>query len=318
MRKFTCAADLQDVDAAVEQALELKKNPYAEKYLGENKTIGLIFFNSSLRTRLSSQRAAQNLGANVIVMNVGTDGWALEFEDGVVMEGSTAEHIREAAPVMAQYCDILGIRSFPGLKDRDFDYSERVLNAFIQYTDVPIVSLESATSHPLQALADLITIEEHKRTERPKVVMTWAPHPNALPQAVPNSFAEWMNAAGYDFVITHPEGYELDPLFVGSARVEYAQRKALEGADFVYAKNWAAYADPNYGKVLSRDRAWTVDREKMALTNDAFFMHCLPVRRNMIVTDEVIESPRSLVIPEAANREISAQVVLKRLLEGLA
>lgn len=317
MRKFTCAADLQDVDAAVEQALELKKNPYAEKYLGENKTIGLIFFNSSLRTRLSSQRAAQNLGANVIVMNVGTDGWALEFEDGVVMEGSTAEHIREAAPVMAQYCDILGIRSFPGLKDREFDYSERVLNAFIQYTDVPIVSLESATSHPLQALADLITIEEFKRTERPKVVLSWAGHPRALPQSVPNAFADFMTASKkVDFVITCPPGYELCEKFTKGARIEYDQEKALEGADFVYAKNWAAYADPDYGKVLSRDRSWTVDAEKMALTHDAYFMHCLPVRRNMIVTDEVIESPRSLVIPEAANREISAQVVLKRLLEG--
>ena len=241
-----------------------------------------------------------------------------ETERGVVMDGDKAEHLLEAIPVMGSYCDVIGVRSFARFRDKTEDYEERVLEQFIRYSGRPVFSMEAATRHPLQSFADLITIEEHKRTERPKVVMTWAPHPNALPQAVPNSFAEWMNAAGYDFVITHPEGYELDPRFVGSARVEYDQRKALEGADFVYAKNWAAYADPNYGKVLSRDRAWTVDREKMALTNDAFFMHCLPVRRNMIVTDEVIESPRSLVIPEAANREISAQVVLKRLLEGLA
>ena len=218
---------------------------------------------------------------------------------------------------MGSYCDVIGVRSFARFNDKAEDYEERVLEQFIRYAGRPVFSMEAATRHPLQSFADLITIEEHKATARPKVVMTWAPHPNALPQAVPNSFAEWMNAADYDFVITHPEGYELDPKFVGTARVEYDQRKALEGADFVYAKNWAAYTDPNYGKVLSRDRSWTVDTEKMALTNNAYFMHCLPVRRNMIVTDDVIESPRSLVIPEAANREISAQVVLKRLLEGL-
>ena len=235
---------------------------------------------------------------------------------GVVMDGDKAEHLLEAIPVMGSYCDVIGVRSFARFHDKAEDYEERVLEQFIRYSGRPVFSMEAATRHPLQSFADLITIEEYKTTERPKVVMTWAPHPNALPQAVPNSFAEWMNAAGYDFVITHPEGYELAPQFVGNARVEYDQRKALEGADFVYAKNWAAYADPDYGKVLSRDRSWTVDAEKMALTHDAYFMHCLPVRRNMIVTDEVIESPRSLVIPEAANREISAQVVLKRLLEG--
>ena len=218
---------------------------------------------------------------------------------------------------MGSYCDVIGVRSFAKFNNKAEDYEERVLEQFIRHSGRPVFSMEAATRHPLQSFADLITIEEYKTKERPKVVMTWAPHPNALPQAVPNSFAEWMNAADYDFVITHPEGYELAPQFVGRARVEYDQRKALEGADFVYAKNWAAYADPNYGKVLCRDRAWTVDAEKMALTDNAFFMHCLPVRRNMIVTDEVIESPRSLVIPEAANREISAQVVLKRLLEGL-
>lgn len=316
MKKFTGAADLRDVDAAVQEALALKKNPYAEKYLGENKTIGLIFFNSSLRTRLSSQRAAQNLGANVIVMNVGTDGWALEFEDGVVMEGSTAEHIKEAAPVMAQYCDILGVRSFPGLKDREFDYSEKVLESFIRYTDVPIVSLESATSHPLQAFADLITIEEFKRTERPKVVLTWAGHPRALPQSVPNGFADFMTASRkVDFVIACPEGYELCEKFTKGARVEHDQRKALEGADFVYAKNWSSYT--HYGRILKKDYDWMIDEAKMALTNRARFMHCLPVRRNVIVSEQVLDSPSSIVVQEAKNREVSAQYVFREILRGL-
>jgi N-succinyl-L-ornithine transcarbamylase len=233
------------------------------------------------------------------------------------MDGDRSEHLLEAIPVIGSYCDIIGVRSFATFESKQDDYGEKVLTQFIEHSGRPVVSMEAATRHPLQSFADLITIEEHKRTARPKVVLTWAPHPRALPQAVPNSFAEWMNATDYDFVITHPHGYELDPAFVGSARVEYDQRKAFEGAEFIYAKNWAAYADPNYGKILSTDRAWTVDSEKMALTNDAFFMHCLPVRRNMIVTDEVIESPRSIVIPEAANREISAEVVLKRILETL-
>ena len=287
MKKFTCVADIGDLTTAVAEAMEIKRDRFQFTGLGRNKTLLMLFFNSSLRTRLSTQKAAMNLGMNVMVLDVNQGAWRLETERGVVMDGDKAE-----------------------------DYEERVLEQFIRYSGRPVFSMEAATRHPLQSFADLITIEEYKTTERPKVVMTWAPHPNALPQAVPNSFAEWMNAAGYDFVITHPEGYELAPQFVGNARVEYDQRKALEGADFVYAKNWAAYADPDYGKVLSRDRSWTVDAEKMALTHDAYFMHCLPVRRNMIVTDEVIESPRSLVIPEAANREISAQVVLKRLLEG--
>ena len=258
-----------------------------------------------------------NLGMNVMVLDVNQGAWKLETERGVVMDGDKAEHILEAIPVMGSYCDIIGVRSFAGLKDRDADYEERVIEQFIKYSGRPVFSMEAATRHPMQSFADLITIEEHKTKERPKVVMSWAPHPNALPQAVPNSFAEWINATDYEFVITHPEGYELDPRFTGRARIEYDQRKALEGADFVYAKNWSAYAAENYGKVLSRDRSWTIDAEKMALTDNAFFMHCLPVRRNMIVTDEVIESERSLVIPEAANREISAQVVIKRLLEGL-
>ncbi len=316
MKKFTCVADIGDLTTAVAEAMEIKRDRFQFTGLGRNKTLLMLFFNSSLRTRLSTQKAAMNLGMNVMVLDVNQGAWRLETERGVVMDGDKAEHLLEAIPVMGSYCDVIGVRSFARFHDKAEDYEERVLEQFIRYSGRPVFSMEAATRHPLQSFADLITIEEYKTTERPKVVMTWAPHPNALPQAVPNSFAEWMNAAGYDFVITHPEGYELAPQFVGNARVEYDQRKALEGADFVYAKNWAAYADPDYGKVLSRDRSWTVDAEKMALTHDAYFMHCLPVRRNMIVTDEVIESPRSLVIPEAANREISAQVVLKRLLEG--
>lgn len=317
MKIFRSVKDIGNLDAALKEAFEIKADRFKYQELGRNRTALLIFFNNSLRTRLSTQKAAMNLGMNVIVLDVNQGAWKLETERGVIMDGDKGEHLLEAIPVMGSYCDLIGVRSFARFESREDDYNEKILDQFIRYSGRPVFFMESATVHPLQSFADLITIEEYKSVERPKVVMTWAPHPNALPQAVPNSFAEWMNAADYDFVITHPEGYELDPKFVGTARVEYDQRKALEGADFVYAKNWAAYADPNYGKVLSRNRAWTVDAEKMALTNNAYFMHCLPVRRNMIVTDEVIESPRSLVIPEAANREISAQVVLKRLLEGL-
>lgn len=318
MKKFTCVNDLSPLDKALAEAAMIKKDRYAFTELGRNKTLLMIFFNSSLRTRLSTQKAAMNLGMNVIVLDVNQGAWKLETERGVIMDGDKAEHLLEAIPVMGCYCDIIGVRSFAGLKDKKEDYEERVIEQFIKYSGRPVFSMEAATRHPLQSFADLITIEEFKTKPRPKVVMTWAPHPRALPQAVPNSFAEWMNATDYDFVITHPHGYELDPAFTAGATIEYDQRKALEGADFVYAKNWSAYTDPNYGKVLSTDRAWTVDTEKMGLTDNAFFMHCLPVRRNMIVTDDVIESERSIVIPEAANREISAQVVLKRLLEGLA
>lgn len=317
MKKFTCVADIGDLKAALAEAAEIKKDRFAFTELGRNKTLLMIFFNSSLRTRLSTQKAAMNLGMNVMVLDVNQGAWKLETERGVIMDGDKAEHLLEAIPVMGSYCDIIGVRSFAGLKDKKEDYEERVIEQFIKYSGRPVFSMEAATRHPLQSFADLITIEEFKTKPRPKVVMTWAPHPRALPQAVPNSFAEWMNAADYEFVITHPHGYELDPAFTGNARIEYDQRKALEGADFVYAKNWSAYADPNYGKVLSTDRDWTVDAEKMALTNNAYFMHCLPVRRNMIVTDDVIESDRSIVIPEAANREISAQTVIKRLLESL-
>ena len=317
MKKFTCVDDIGPLDKALAEAAEIKRDRFAFTELGKNKTLLMLFFNSSLRTRLSTQKAAMNLGMNVMVLDVNQGAWKLETERGVIMDGDKAEHLLEAIPVMGSYCDIIGVRSFAGLKDKREDYEERVIEQFIKYSGRPVFSMEAATRHPLRSFADLITIEEFKTKERPKVVMTWAPHPRALPQAVPNSFAEWMNATDYDFVITHPRGYELDPKFVGKAVVEYDQRRAFEGADFIYAKNWSAYADPNYGKVLSTDRDWTVDAEKMALTDNAFFMHCLPVRRNMIVTDDVIESDRSIVIPEAANREISAQTVLKKMLESL-
>lgn len=317
MRYFTNVNDIGDLNTALKEAFEIKKDRFAFSELGRNKTLMMVFFNSSLRTRLSTQKAAMNLGMNVMVLDINQGAWKLETERGVVMDGDKPEHLLEAIPVMGCYCDMIGVRSFAQFEDKAYDYNETVLNQFIKYSGRPVFSMEAATRHPLQSFADLITIEEYKRTARPKVVLTWAPHPKALPQAVPNSFAEWMNAADYDFVITHPEGYGLDPAFVGNARVEYDQEKAFEGADFIYAKNWAAYSDPNYGKVLSTDRSWTVNSEKMALTNDAFFMHCLPVRRNMIVTDDVIESKQSIVIPEAANREISAQAVMKRMLESL-
>lgn len=317
MRNFTNVHDIGDLRTAVAEALEVKANRFGYKNLGENKTLLMLFFNSSLRTRLSTQKAAMNLGMNVMVLDVNQGAWKLETERGVIMDGDKPEHLLEAIPVMGCYCDVIGVRSFARFESKADDYEEKIINQFIRYSGRPVFSMEAATRHPLQSFADLITIEEHKTVEHPKVVMTWAPHPKALPQAVSNSFAEWMNAAGYDFVITHPHGYELAPEFVGNAKVEYDQDKALEGADFVYAKNWSAYMDPNYGKVISTDRSWTVTAEKMALTNNAYFMHCLPVRRNMIVSDDVIEGPRSLVIPEAANREISAQVVLKRILEGL-
>lgn len=290
MRNFTNVHDIGDLRTAVAEALEVKANRFGYKNLGENKTLLMLFFNSSLRTRLSTQKAAMNLGMNVMVLDVNQGAWKLETERGVIMDGDKPEHLLEAIPVMGCYCDVIGVRSFARFESKADDYEEKIINQFIRYSGRPVFSMEAATRHPLQSFADLITIEEYKTVERPKVVMTWAPHPKALPQAVPNSFAEWMNAAGYDFVITHPHGYELAPEFVGNAKVEYDQDKALEGADFVYAKNWSAYMDPNYGKVISTDRSWTVTAEKMALTNNAYFMHCLPVRRNMIVSDDVIEA----------------------------
>ena len=317
--------DLGDLQKALLEAEEIKKDRFKYQNLGKNKTLMMVFFNNSLRTRLSTQKAAMNLGMNVIVLDVNAGAWKLETERGVIMDGDKSEHLLEAIPVMGCYCDLIGVRSFAGLTDREYDYAETVINQFIKYSGRPVFAMESATVHPLQAFADLITITENNPHHgagglRPKVVLTWAPHCRALPQAVPNSFAEWMNAADVDFVVTHPEGYELDPKFVGNARVEYDQMKALEGADFVYAKNWSCPGVTNpddYGKILSKDMSWTVDAAHMAVTNNGKFMHCLPVRRGLIVTDDVIESPNSLVIPEAANREISATVVIKRMLESL-
>ena len=319
MKIFQHVEDIGDLSVALQEAQEVKRDRFQWQHLGRNKTALLIFFNNSLRTRLSTQKAAMNLGMNVIVLDVYAGAWKLETERGVIMDGDKSEHLLEAIPVMASYCDIIAIRSFAGLTDRDYDYAETVMQQFVKYSGKPVVAMETATVHPLQAFADLITIEEHKTVARPKVVLTWAPHCRALPQAVPNSFAEWMRAADVDLVVTHPEGYELDPRFVGNARVEYDQRKAFEGADFIYAKNWSCPGVTNpadYGKILSKDMTWTVDQEHMSWTNNGKFMHCLPVRRGLIVTDDVIEGPNSLVIPEAANREISAQVVLKRVLES--
>lgn len=317
MKVFQHVSDIGDLRAAVAEALEVKRNRFAYKSLGENKTLLMVFFNSSLRTRLSTQKAAMNLGMNVIVLDVNQGAWKLETERGVVMDGDKSEHLLEAIPVMGSYCDVIGVRSFAQFQNKRDDYEERIFNQFVKYSGRPVFAMETATVHPLQAFADLITIEEFKEVKRPKVVLTWAPHPKALPQAVPNSFAEWMCATDYDFVIAHPEGYELDEQFTHGATITYNQDEALRDADFVYAKNWSCYRDPNYGKIMSKDMSWTITAEKMALTRNGRFMHCLPVRRNMIVSDEVIESERSIVIPEAANREISCQVVLKRILEKL-
>lgn len=315
MKHFISLDDVADVNELVQEGIRQKQNPFADQHLGKNKTIGLLFFNSSLRTRLSTQKAAQNLGMNVMVMNVGQDSWQLEMEDGVVMDGGKAEHVKEAAAVIGQYCDIIAVRAFAELKDRDADYREVVMNKFRQYAGRPIVNLESATRHPCQSLADLITIEELRQTARPKVVLTWAPHFKPLPQAVANSFAEWVNRTDYEFVITHPEGYDLAPEFVGNARVTQNQLEAFEGADFIYTKNWSSYN--HYGQVLTQDPAWKITAEKMALTNNGKFMHCLPVRRNLKVDDAVLDSPNSVVIQQAGNREWSAQAVLKKILEDI-
>ncbi len=317
MRNFISVKDIGTISEALQKAKEVKANPYANQSLGKNKTALLIFFNSSLRTRLSTQKAALNLGMNVMVLDVNQGAWKLETETGVIMDGDRPEHMLEAIPVMGAYCDVIGVRSFAQFQSKEDDYNETVLSQFIQYSGKPVFSMEAATRHPLQSFADLITIEEYKKQAKPKVVLTWAPHPKALPQAVPNSFAEWMNATEYEFVITHPEGYELHEEFAGDAVVEYDKEKAYKDADFIYAKNWSVYRDPNYGKVLSTDRDWTVDAKKMSLTNNAYFMHCLPVRRNMIVADEVIDSPQSIVIPQAANRVVSAQVVLSEIVQNL-
>lgn len=313
MKNFTSVADVPNIRDLVQEALEIKKQANSLQGMGKNRTLVLLFFNPSLRTRLSTEKAALNLGMQVMTMNA-NQGWKLEFEDGVVMDGDRPEHIREAAAVISRYADVIGVRSFPTLEDKERDYADLVLRKFVECATVPVISLESATRHPLQSLADWMTIAEHKDKERPKVVLTWAPHPKALPQAVPNSFLEWMKHAGVDLVLTHPEGYELDPAFSAGIPVNYDQESAFRGADFIYAKNWSSVSE--YGKVLSTDRKWMVTADKMALTNEACFMHCLPVRRNMVVEDAVLDSPRSLVLEQAENRTYAAQAVLKAILES--
>lgn len=315
MKLFSSVNDVTNIPGLVAQALKLKQNPFAFQHLGKNKTLGLVFLNPSLRTRMSTQKAAANLGMNVIVINMDKEGWALELNDGVVMNGNTVEHVKEAAAVLGQYVDILGIRAFPGLKNRAEDYSESVFNKFVENAGVPVLSLESATRHPLQSLADLVTIEELKTKPRPKVVLTWAPHIKALPQAVPNSFSEWMCKAAVDFVITHPEGYELNTAYTQGATINHSQQEALIGADFVYVKNWSAY-EP-YGKVFPGNEDWMLTNEKLRNTNQAKIMHCLPVRRNLELSDEILNGPNAVVIQEAGNREWAAQAVLKRMLEAL-
>ena len=313
MKHYLSVRDVQDVNKLVTSALQLKKNPFVHKTLGSNKTMVLLFMNPSLRTRLSTQKAALNLGMNCIVMNVGQDGWNLEMEDGVVMDGNNAEHIKEAAKVISQYADIIGIRTFAGLKDKSSDYVEYVLNQFVKNAEVPVVNMESATVHPLQSLADLITIQEFKKVDRPKVVLSWAPHPRALPQAVANSFVEWMQKANMDLTVCNPKNYDLSPEFVKDTVVMHDQRDAFKNADFIYTKNWSSFS--SYGAVKKVEDSWTISADKMLLTNKAYFMHCLPVRRNVVVDDSVIDSVQSLVIPQAANREWAAQAVIKNILE---
>jgi N-succinyl-L-ornithine transcarbamylase len=316
VKHFLSAADAGDIEALVQKALVHKALPLKEQHLGRGKTLGLLFMNPSLRTRVSTQVAARNLGLDVISLNADKDGWQLEFQDGAVMNGTSSEHVKEAAAVMGQYFNILGVRTFPGLTDRGLDYSEHILKQFVKYAGVPVLSLESATVHPLQSLADAVTIREHCPSSRkPKVVLTWAPHVKALPQAVPNSFAQWMNAWGQvELVITHPTGYELDEKFSGGARIETNQDKALEGADFVYVKNWSSYKE--YGKILSQDSSWMLTSAKLKNTRQAKVMHCLPVRRNVVIADEVLDGPNSIVIQQAGNRVWSAQAVLSELLRS--
>ena len=312
MKHFTSIQDVDDIGSLLSLALELKQHPFGHQQEGRNKTLGLFFFNPSLRTRLSTQKAAQNLGMHVIVMNLNTEGWAIEFEDGTVMNDRTQEHIKEAAGVLSQYCDIIGVRTFPALLDRDADYSETILKRFIQHATVPVLSLESATLHPLQSFADLLTIEEHKQKQRPKVVLTWAPHPRTLPQAVPNSFAQWMLRADVGLIITNPEGFNLSSEFISGAQVIPDQDTALAGADFVYAKNWSSYE--NYGSIGKGLDDWMITPAKMQLTNKGRFMHCLPVRRNVVVSDAVLDSEASLVLQQANNRTYAAQAVLLKML----
>jgi N-succinyl-L-ornithine transcarbamylase len=315
MKKFTSVHDVTDIYSLAAEALQFKKSPYALQHLGKNKTLALVFLNPSLRTRMSTQKAALNLGMNVMVLNIDKEGWALELKDGVPMNGTTVEHIREAAAVMGQYADIIGVRSFPGLKDRGEDYNETIFNKFVEFCGVPVVSLESATRHPLQSLADLVTIEELKTRPRPKVVLTWAPHIKPLPQAVPNSFAEWMCKADVDFTIAHPKGYELCEDFTKGAIITHNQEEALADADFIYVKNWSAY-EP-YGQILPGNEDWMLTNERLKITNNAKVMHCLPVRRDLELSAEILDSLSSVVVHEAGNRVWAAQAVLKRMLESL-
>ena len=312
MQHYLSLKDIDSLPQWVEEARSLKANPLQYKALGQAKTVCLLFFNNSLRTRLSTQKAAMNLGMEVIVMNFGSEGWALEYGDGTIMDQGTSEHIKEAAQVVAQYCDIVAIRAFASLTDKEKDEAEVVMNGFKKYAGIPVVNMESSVGHPLQALADAITLAENNNKKRPKVVLSWAPHPKALPHAVANSFVEMMHLQDADFVITHPKGYDLNLEVTKGAKIEYDQDKALEDADFVYVKNWSSYQD--YGKVVNQDKNWTMTNKKLG---KAKFMHCLPVRRNVVVADEVLDGPNSLVIQQANNRTFSAQIVLKKLLESL-
>jgi len=311
--RFTSVRDVPDVPQLLQNALEIKKDPLAFKHLGKNKTLGLVFMNPSLRTRLSTQKAAFNLGLQVLMINADKDSWALEMQDGAIMNGTTVEHIRDAAGVLSSYCDVLGLRCFPSLQSREEDYGEHIQQQFLRYSGLPFLSLESATLHPLQSLADAMTIQEHRPSHRPKVVLSWAPHLKPLPQAVANSFAEWMGQMEVDLVITHPPGYELDPMFTAGARIEYDQQKALEGADFVYVKNWSSYT--SYGQILCTDPTWMLTEAHLQSTPSAKIMHCLPVRRNVELSDELLDGSRSLVQRQAENRIYAAQAVLKHLLE---
>lgn len=312
MKHYLDIDDIVSVPALIQEALTLKNLPYAYEALGKHSTLGMLFFNSSLRTRLSTQKAAQNLGMNTMVMNLNNDGWQLEFEDGSIMNGNTAEHIKEAAAVISQYVDIIALRAFPSLSDKEKDEAEQIIKSFQKFATVPIVNMESATAHPLQALADAITITEFQTIRRPKVVLSWAPHPRALPHAVPNSFVKMMQRMDVDFVITHPEGYELNPLITRNVPINYNQNDALKDADFVYVKNWSSYNQ--YGQICSTDPQWMMTSEKLGM---AKFMHCLPVRRNVIVEDAILDGPQSIVIQQANNRTWAAQAVLKNILENL-
>ena len=314
MKQFLTLEDLPNINQAISEGIGFKKNPYSFKFIGQQKTLGMLFFNPSLRTRLSTQKAAQQLGLKTMIMNFSNEAWALEFEDGTQMSGLRSEHIKEAAAVVSQYCDVVAIRAFASLTDKYKDEQEIVLRSFIKYASIPVVNMESATAHPLQSLADAMTIKENNQVQRPKVVLTWAPHPKALPHAVGNSFARMAQKIDVDFIITQPKGYELNPKIIGNTTLIYNQEEALKGADFVYAKNWCSYS--NYGKILRSDNDWMLTEKKMKLTNNAKFMHCLPIRRNIVASDSVLDSPNSLVIEQAKNRTYATQVVLKKILEN--